>query len=532
MVSSDTPCPEINSLNRGLFLEIVEYAIYPILPYFIVLYRHFLQYIPPTLSSLNLQPCPRQLRFPLHIRLSRLLSIQIRHPPRTRHQPIAPGQLRRQEHPARRIANGADLVADTDGSAGAHARIEGRIGQQVPEVLRDGVRVAHVDEEARVAVLHLQRDPAGARGDYRLALVDRFRHLDLEALARGELQHEARAGEHCVERLVAGPDAQDDDVRADRVVAREVELRHGGVVDAGCVWVVDGAVAAAARCQRREREIERYIYREREREDLHEELRGVCLRELLLEAGAEFAVGLDDVGDALAGVEARDLADVVARGVQQRVHMDVCAAVSEGMVVISQVPVAEGFVQAVEPTCGQSVSQRALGKGRAANSPVRTGRHQPDHGHRDLTGHKLVDRMADKDVRQPDAIPEVLPDLLLRTAADPDEVAADLDVAAVDDLDLGTLLPDQRDQPGHLRVVDHHDVRAVRRQRTPLAEPVALRIVDHPVRHLRLAVRVQALGGVGDALQDVVVGLCDSEDLGVRFWDVPGRGSAGGGYKI
>lgn len=84
--------------------------------------------------------------------------------------------------------------------------------------------------------------------------------------------------------------------------------------------------------------------------EVHEELRRVGVWELLCEARAELAVGFDDVGDALARVEARDLADVFTRGIEQRVHLDVCAGVSQAVVVVAQVPVAEGLIQAIEPT--------------------------------------------------------------------------------------------------------------------------------------------------------------------------------------
>lgn len=153
--------------------------------------------------------------------------------------------------------------------------------------------------------------------------------------------------------------------------------------------------------------------------------------------------------------------------------------------------------------------------------PVRASRHQTHHRQRDLSRYKRVDRMANEHICKLNSIPEVLPNLLLRTPLDPDKVAPNLDVAPVNDFDFWSLLFNQRDQTGHLGIVDDHDVSASVGKWTALAEPVALGVVDDPVGHLSLSLFVKSLGGVGDALEDVVIRFCDSEDFRIRLRDIP-----------
>lgn len=129
--------------------------------------------------------------------------------------------------------------------------------------------------------------------------------------------------------------------------------------------------------------------------------------------------------------------------------------------------------------------------------------------------------MADEHIYELYPVPEVLPDLLLRTPLDLDEIASDLNVAPVDDLDFWPLLFDERDQAGHLGVVDDHNIGASFGEWTTLAEPVALGVVYDPVGHMGLSLFIEPLGRVGDALQDVVVRFRDSKDLRIRLRNVP-----------
>lgn len=64
-----------------------------------------------------------------------------------------------------------------------------------------------------------------------------------------------------------------------------------------------------------------------------------------------------------------------------------------------------------------------------------------------------LERLTDEQIRELDVVPEVLPHLFLGRSGHVDEVAADLDVRAVDDRQLGADFLDQRDQPGHLGIV-------------------------------------------------------------------------------
>lgn len=71
--------------------------------------------------------------------------------------------------------------------------------------------------------------------------------------------------------------------------------------------------------------------------------------DLALESLAQLPVGFDDVGNALARIETGNLADVVTCWVEQWVHLDVHAGISQAVMVVAQVPVAEILVQSVEP---------------------------------------------------------------------------------------------------------------------------------------------------------------------------------------
>ena len=61
--------------------------------------------------------------------------------------------------------------------------------------------------------------------------------------------------------------------------------------------------------------------------------------------------------------------------------------------------------------------------------------------------------LTDKQIRQLDVVPQVLPDLLLRGTRDVHEITPDLNVRAVDDGELRPDFLDERDEARHLRVV-------------------------------------------------------------------------------
>lgn len=129
--------------------------------------------------------------------------------------------------------------------------------------------------------------------------------------------------------------------------------------------------------------------------------------------------------------------------------------------------------------------------------------------------------MGDEDVGEFDAVPEVLPHLVLRGVFDVHKIRADFDVGSVDDFDIGTGFAEEGDEAGHLRVIDDDDVGAARCERPAGGKPVLFGVVRDPFFETFLFVLVEADGGGGDALEDVVVGFGDAEDGGVGLGDVP-----------
>jgi len=171
------------------------------------------------------------------------------------------------------------------------------------------------------------------------------------------------------------------------------------------------------------------------------------------------------------------------------------------MVVVSQVPLAHRLIQTIQP--------------------IRSGRHQSQNLLRHIRRDKVIDRMTDEHIRHLDPIPEEFPDLFLGASGDIDQITSDLDVRAVDDLDFGASLADQWNQAGHLRVVDDYDVGAVLGQGPAAREPVPVGIEGNPFRVLVLLVLGESRIRGRDSLEDVVIGLCDSEDSRTGFRDMP-----------
>jgi hypothetical protein len=141
--------------------------------------------------------------------------------------------------------------------------------------------------------------------------------------------------------------------------------------------------------------------------------------------------------------------------------------------------------------------------------------------------------VTDEHVCEFNLLPQVLPDFFLRRARTFDEVAADLNVGSVDDGDTGTMLLDQGNESGHLRVVDDDDVGATRGKGSTFREPVSIGIVTDPMVHLGLFFLGQAKVGIGNTytgqphltgaitLEDIVIILGDAEDGGIRLGHVP-----------
>jgi hypothetical protein len=86
-----------------------------------------------------------------------------------------------------------------------------RVRIQLQQLLAHGPPITGLNEEAVLAVLHLQRDAAYLRRDHGLRFVQRFRDFDFEAFADGELQDRVGVREERVEELVVGGEAEDGD---------------------------------------------------------------------------------------------------------------------------------------------------------------------------------------------------------------------------------------------------------------------------------------------------------------------------------
>lgn len=179
-----------------------------------------------------------QLALAWLVRLARLLPSQIVDPSPMWLDLCFLSELRSKIQPGQRVPNGADLVTDCVQSTVAHLAVELRVRPQVVEMLRDGVRVAHVDEEPVLPVLHLERDSARERGDDRLALVDGFGDLDLEPFTGGELQCDLGLGEEGVEDLIRRMEPHHADILGE-VGDLGLNVLDHRVVDHGAIRVID-----------------------------------------------------------------------------------------------------------------------------------------------------------------------------------------------------------------------------------------------------------------------------------------------------
>jgi hypothetical protein len=130
--------------------------------------------------------------------------------------------------------------------------------------------------------------------------------------------------------------------------------------------------------------------------------------------------------------------------------------------------------------------------------PIRGCGKQADDVEGDVLGNKLADRMTDEHVCEFNPLPQVLPDFFLWRARTFDEITADLNVRTIDDRNTGTMLLDQGNESGHLRVVDDDDVGASRGKGSTFREPVSIGVVTDPMVHLNLFFLRQAKVGIGN----------------------------------
>lgn len=147
----------------------------------------------------------------------------------------------------------------------------------------------------------------------------------------------------------------------------------------------------------------------------------------------ELGVRLEDVGDALGGIESGNLDDVSAAGPPELVHLLFNAHAPELAHVELRVPNAELLVQTIEPIGGSTEEGESLDG--------------------DIVRNEVPHRMANEEIRMLDVVPEILPDLLLRGALLMDKVATDLDVGTIDDGKIWAGLFNQRNQARHLGVI-------------------------------------------------------------------------------
>jgi hypothetical protein len=84
-----------------------------------------------------------------------------------------------------------------------------------------------------------------------------------------------------------------------------------------------------------------------------------------------------------------------------------------------------------------------------------------------------------------------------------DEITADFNVGAIENRDFRTSFADERDEAGHLRIVNEDDIGTTGGKRATFREPVPLCIVFDPLRELLLLRKREAKRRVGNALEDV-----------------------------
>lgn len=292
----------------------------------------------------------------------------------------------------------------------------------------DAVVVTGRAEVSTLAVDDLERDTTSSGSDNGNTGVESLGDFDLETFASGELegdvgvvhksvqdyrhldQYDPRNDKEIRLTLVTGGDPHDNNVLGILLVLGGNQVENL-IIDDASVRIVDGTVST------------------------DQEL--VSFRFFGLSViGKEFAVlgvGLEDMGNTLRGIETGNLDYVFATRPLELVHLLLDAHTPELAHVILGIPNAELLVQTIKPIGGGTEESQGL--------------------HGNTVRHKVAHGMTDEEIRVLDVVPEVFPDFLLRRALLVDEVAADLDVGAVDDGEVWAGFLDQRNQAWHLGII-------------------------------------------------------------------------------
>lgn len=93
---------------------------------------------------------------------------------------LAFGELGSEIQPVKRVAHGADLVTDMVECMLRHAMVKRPVRPQIKQVARHRVAVTDIHQEPILAMVDLERDTAGSRGNDRLALVYSLRYFHLK----------------------------------------------------------------------------------------------------------------------------------------------------------------------------------------------------------------------------------------------------------------------------------------------------------------------------------------------------------------
>jgi hypothetical protein len=145
-------------------------------------------------SPLHIQLGAGQSRLVRAIRLSSLLPQQVVDPRTLWRELDAPAVHDGKIQPRRGVADGANLVADVRPRVPGHSHVQLIVSVQIVQVLRHLGVVSWSDKISGFPVLDLERDSTSAAGDNRLAVVNSFGDLDLEAFTGRELQRDFGVG--------------------------------------------------------------------------------------------------------------------------------------------------------------------------------------------------------------------------------------------------------------------------------------------------------------------------------------------------
>jgi hypothetical protein len=172
--------------------------------------------------------------------------------------------------------------------------------------------------------------------------------------------------------------------------------------------------------------------------------------------------------------------------------------------IVARIPLVHMLVQTINPVGGgREINDLLLGNGMR---------------------NKLGNWMTDEHVGLFDVTPEIVPDVILGRSVNGNEVTSDLDVRSVEDRAIRGEPLDHRDKPRHLGIINENDVGTALLwgpEWAALREPVSLSIVFNPVGDGALLCIRDALVGVTDTLENVVLVLGDSENARSWFGNIP-----------